>query len=109
MPDLEGAILLIEDVNEHAYRIDRLLTHLINCGIVQRLAGVAIGQFSEPGNGGAKIKPADVLIERLGDLGIPVLGGLSIGHGDANVAVSLGTHARLDADSGTLTVAAAAR
>lgn len=109
MPDLEGAILLIEDVNEAAYRIDRLLTHLRNCGILQRVAGVAVGQFSEPGNGNAVIKPADVLIERLGDLGIPVLGGLSIGHGDRNIAVSLGTFTRLDADSGTLTVAAAAR
>lgn len=109
MPDLEGAILLIEDVNEAAYRIDRLLTHLRNCGILQRLAGVAVGQFTEPGNGNAVIKPADVLIERLGDLGIPVLGGLSIGHGDRNIAVSLGTYARLDADGGTLTVAAAAR
>jgi muramoyltetrapeptide carboxypeptidase len=109
MPDLEGAILLIEDVNEAAYRIDRLLTHLRNCGILQRVGGVAVGQFSEPGNGNAVIKPADVLIERLGDLGIPVLGGLSIGHGDRNIAVSLGTYARLDADSGTLTVAAAAR
>jgi len=109
MPDLEGAILLIEDVNEAAYRIDRLLTHLLNCGILQGVAGVAVGQFSEPGNGNAVIKPADVLIERLGDLGIPVLGGLSIGHGDRNIAVSLGTYARLDADSGTLTVAAAAR
>lgn len=108
MPDLEGAILLIEDVNEAAYRIDRLLTHLRNCGILQRLAGVAVGQFSEPGNGNAAIKPADVLIERLGDLGIPVLGGLSIGHGERNIAVSLGTYARLDADNGTLTVAAAA-
>jgi muramoyltetrapeptide carboxypeptidase len=109
MPDLEGAILLIEDVNEAAYRIDRLLTHLRNCGILQRVGGVAVGQFSEPGNGNAVIKPADVLIERLGDLGVPVLGGLSIGHGDRNIAVSLGTYARLDADSGTLTVAAAAR
>lgn len=109
MPDLEGAILLIEDVNEAAYRIDRLLTHLLNCGILQGVAGVAVGQFSEPGNGNAVIKSADVLIERLGDLGIPVLGGLSIGHGDRNIAVSLGTYARLDAERGTLTVAAAAR
>lgn len=109
MPNLEGAILLIEDVNEPAYRIDRLLTHLLNCGILQRVAGIAVGQFSEPGNGNASIKPADVLIERLGDLGIPVLGGLSIGHGDRNEAVALGTYARLDADNGTLTVAAAAR
>ena len=108
MPDLDGAILLIEDVGELAYRVDRLLTHLLNCGIVQRLAGIAVGQFSEPGHGNNPIKPADVLSERLGSLGIPVLGGLSIGHGTRNVAVALGTHAVLDADAGTLTVGAAA-
>jgi muramoyltetrapeptide carboxypeptidase len=107
LPDLEGAILLLEDVGELPYRVDRMLTHLRNCGILQRVAGVAVGQFSEPGNGGGVIKPADVLIERLGDLGIPVLGGLPIGHGNRNDAVPLGTYARLDADRRTLTVAAA--
>jgi muramoyltetrapeptide carboxypeptidase len=109
MPDLNGAILLIEDVAEAAYRVDRMLTHLRNCGILQRLAGVAVGQFSEPAGAAGQISLADVLNERLGDLGIPLLGGLSIGHGDPNIAVPLGTHAILDADAGTLLVAAACR
>ena len=109
MPDLEGAILLIEDVGELAYRVDRLLTHLGNCGILQGLAAIAVGQFSEPGHGNNAVKPADVLNERLGGLGIPVLGGLSIGHGDCNLAVALGSQALLDANRGTLTVAPAAR
>ena len=65
MPDLEGAILLIEDVGELAYRVDRLLTHLGNCGVLKHLAGIAVGQFSEPGHGNNPIKPADVLTERL--------------------------------------------
>ncbi|TDV71921.1 LD-carboxypeptidase [Pseudomonas sp. LP_7_YM] len=109
MPDLNGAILLIEDVGEMAYRVDRLLTHLGNCGLLRCLAGVAIGQFSEPGHGNNPIKPPAVLTERLGHLGIPVLGGLSIGHGDRNLAVALGSRATLDANTGTLTVSAAAR
>ncbi|MFK3795087.1 LD-carboxypeptidase [Pseudomonas sp. NPDC088444] len=109
MPDLDGAILLIEDVGELAYRVDRLLTHLGNCGLLQRVAGIAVGQFSEPGHGNNPIRPPDVLMERLGSLGIPLLGGLSIGHGDRNLAVALGREATLDADAGTLTVAAAAR
>jgi len=109
MPDLNGAILLIEDVAEAAYRVDRMLTHLRNCGILQRLAGVAVGQFSEPAGAAGQISLADVLNERLGDLGIPLLGGLSIGHGDPNIAVPLGTQAILDADAGTLLVAAACR
>ena len=109
MPDLEGVILLLEDVGELAYRVDRNITHLHNCGILQRLGGIAVGQFSEPGHGNNPIRPPDVLIERLGDLGIPVLGGLSIGHGERNLAVALGSHAVLDTGAGTLTVASAAR
>lgn len=109
MPDLNGAILLIEDVGESAYRIDRMLTHLRNCGILQRLSGVAVGQFSEPAGAAGAVSLTEVLNERLGDLGIPVLGGLSIGHGDPNIAVPLGTHATLDADAGTLLVAPACR
>lgn len=109
MPNLEGAILLIEDVGELAYRVDRLLTHLGNCGILKQLAGIAVGQFSEPGHGNNAIRPPEVLMERLGGLSIPALGGLSIGHGDRNHAVALGSHAVLDADAGTLTVAPATR
>ncbi len=109
MPDLEGAILLIEDVGELAYRVDRLLTHLRNCGILQRVGGIAIGQFSEPGHGNNPVRPPDVLMERLVDLEVPLLGGLPIGHGDRNLAVALGSRATLDADTGILTVAPAAR
>ncbi|RMP84086.1 Muramoyltetrapeptide carboxypeptidase [Pseudomonas syringae pv. actinidiae] len=109
MPDMTGAILLIEEVNEPAYRVDRMLTHLGNCGILARLAGVAVGEFTPAANTGGTISPADVLMERLGSLGIPVLGGLPVGHGDLNQAVPLGTQAILDADAGTLLVSAAAR
>ncbi|WP_116800476.1 LD-carboxypeptidase [Pseudomonas syringae] len=109
MPDLSGAILLIEEVNEPAYRVDRMLTHLGNCGILASLAGIAVGEFTPAANTGRTISPADVLLERLGSLGIPVLGGLPVGHGDLNQAVPLGTQAILDADAGTLLVAAAAR
>lgn len=109
MPDLTGAILLLEEVNEPAYRVDRMLTHLLNCGILQQLAGIALGDFSTPANAAGSITPANVLSERLEGLGIPVLGGLPVGHGQLNQAVPLGSQATLDADEGTLMVAAAAR
>ncbi|RMV90813.1 Muramoyltetrapeptide carboxypeptidase [Pseudomonas caricapapayae] len=109
MPDMAGAILLIEEVNEPAYRVDRMLTHLGNCGILANLAGIAVGEFTPAANTGGTISPADVLLERLGSLGIPVLGGLPVGHGEFNQAVPLGTQAILDADAGTLLVSAAAR
>ncbi|RMT72904.1 Muramoyltetrapeptide carboxypeptidase [Pseudomonas savastanoi pv. nerii] len=54
MPDMTGAILLIEEVNEPAYRVDRMLTHLGNCGILARLAGVAVGEFTPAANTGRR-------------------------------------------------------
>jgi muramoyltetrapeptide carboxypeptidase len=100
-PDLSGAILLIEDVSEEPYRVDRMLTQLLRSGVLAEVAGVAIGQFTECG------EVSGVLAERLGPLGIPVLGGLPVGHGEQHVAVPLGTRAVLDADAGSLTVEAA--
>ncbi|MET0425681.1 MAG: LD-carboxypeptidase, partial [Actinoplanes sp.] len=97
-PDPAGALLLIEDVNEAPYRVDRALVQLDRAGLLDGLAGVAVGQFT--GCGGPAI--VDTLRERLGHRGIPVLGGLPIGHGDHQVAVRLGTPFVLDANAGTL-------
>lgn len=109
MPELSGAILLLEDVGEAPYRIDRMLTHLINSGAIHAVAGVAIGQFSGPKSTAGPVTASSVLLERLSFLQVPILGGLSIGHGDINYAVPLGTKATLDADAGTLLVSAATR
>lgn len=106
LPDLTGAILLIEDVGEYPYRVDRMLTHLRRSGALDQLAGIAVGQFTDCADAWP-VTIADVLTDRLLDLGLPVLGGLPIGHGTQHTAVPLGTHAVLDADTGTLTVAPA--
>ncbi|MEV6635397.1 LD-carboxypeptidase [Actinoplanes sp. NPDC051470] len=104
-PDLTGAILLLEDVNEEPYRVDRSLVQLKRAGWLDNLAGVAVGQFTDCGEPGyAEPSVADVLAEELCSLGVPVLGGLPIGHGAQQVAVGLGVPAVLDADAGTLTV-----
>ena len=104
LPDLTGAVLLLEDVGEAPYRIDRMLTHLRRAGALRGLAGVAVGQFTGCTDGRA-VSAVEVLLERLGDLGVPVLGGLPIGHR----AVPLGPLATLDVSAGTLTVSAAVR
>jgi muramoyltetrapeptide carboxypeptidase len=97
-PDLTGAILLIEEINEAAYRVDRMIVQLRRAGWFDGLSGVAVGSFTAcPGAG-------DVLAEHLNDLDIPVLAGLPIGHGPTQIAVPLGTPAHLDATAGTLTV-----
>lgn len=96
-----GGIAVLEDVDESVYRLDRMLTHLLRSGWFSGVRGVAVGQF--PGCG----SPASLraLVEdRLAPLGVPLLLGLQVGHGDRNLALPFGVPAVLDADAGTLTL-----
>jgi muramoyltetrapeptide carboxypeptidase len=104
MPGLDGAILCIEDhgTAADAAVLDRILHHFIDSGSLAGLNGVAIGDLGGLG------KPAvQVYLERLGALGIPVLGGLPFGHLPDQTCMPLGPSATLDTETGTLTVAAA--
>jgi muramoyltetrapeptide carboxypeptidase len=101
----EGSILLLEEVGEAPYRIDRMLTHLRLSGVLSRVAGVAVGDMvgcQPPREGEQTVE--EVLADRLGDLGVPVLRGLPFGHGRTNLALTLGAEAVLDADERTLIV-----
>jgi muramoyltetrapeptide carboxypeptidase len=93
-----GAIVLFEDVNEEAYRVDRMLTQLLRAGWFDGVAAVALGSWL--GCPGAE----DVVAERLGPLGVPILAGLPFGHGARQRTIPLGVPAALDVDAGTLTV-----
>lgn len=108
LPDLTGAVLLIEEVQEPPYKVDRMLTHLRRAGVLDGLAGVALGQFTDCADGW-DTTVTDVLTDRLADLGVPVLGGLPIGHGPGQLTVPVGPRAVLDASVGTLTVSPAVR
>ncbi len=109
-PDLHGAILFLEDINEDLYRIDRMLAHLRLAGLLDGLAGVAIGQFTDCHRwtpDGALGLDA-VLHTYFGMRGVPVLMGLPIGHIAAQWTVPIGVRAAIDADAGTLTLLEAA-
>ncbi|MDQ3950181.1 MAG: LD-carboxypeptidase [Gemmatimonadota bacterium] len=105
-PDLDGAILVLEDVNEDVYRIDRMLTQLRLSGLLRKCAGIVFGAFTDmPGEPGENIRALDALFEELArDLHIPSFAGAPIGHIDDQWTVPLGAMAELDADAGTLTV-----
>lgn len=105
-PDFRGAILVIEDVSEPPYRIDNMLTQLRLTGRLQRVAGVAFGQFSgtEPLTPEVQGALDAVLEERCADLGVPVMRGLSTGHAGEQVTLPLGLEAEMNADAGTLIV-----
>jgi len=106
LPDLDGAILFLEEVGERPYRIDRLLTHLELAGVFQRVAGVIIGDLvscEEPAESRIASPGAlDVVRERLGRLPIPVVLGAPFGHGERNRALPYGVRVELDAHAGTL-------
>ncbi|MBE1488031.1 S66 peptidase family protein [Plantactinospora soyae] len=107
-PRLSGAILLFEDVDEAAYSVDRMLTQLRRVGALEGIAGVAVGQITNS-SGIPGYDLATVLSDRLGDLGVPVLGGLPLGHGPGQLTVPLGVEATIDAEAGTLVTAPGVR
>jgi muramoyltetrapeptide carboxypeptidase len=105
-PDLDGALLVLEDVNEDLYRIDRMLAHLRMIGALAQLAGVLVGRFTglkRHMNDGA-LGVDDVLDHYFGPLGVPVAIGLPVGHIDDQWTIPLGVRARFDADAGTVSL-----
>ncbi|MEU0880001.1 LD-carboxypeptidase [Lentzea sp. NPDC005914] len=111
LPSLDGAILFLEAPRAVGLgHVDRDLTQLIRSGSLTGLRGVALGRF--PGFEGYVDRGwniVDVLRDRLGTLGVPMIGGIDVGHGDDPLSVPLGPVAELDAEAGTLTVGPAVR
>lgn len=103
-PDLDGAILFLEDVGEDLYRVDRVLSHLRLVGALDRLAGVMIGRFTELERRTADgtLGYDEVLETYFGPLGVPVGYGFPVGHIDDQWTLPLGVRARFDADAGQL-------
>lgn len=101
-PDLDGALLFLEDVGEDLYRVDRSLAQLRLMGALDRLAGVIVGQFTEMRKGTADgaLGFDEVLFTYFGPLQIPIAYGFPIGHVDDQWTLPLGVRARLDADAG---------
>lgn len=81
-PTTKGSLFFIEDIGEDPYRIDRMLTQLLQAWDLRQCAGIALGVFK-----GCEADPDDrsltlreTLTERLGNLGVPVAYGFPIGH-----------------------------
>ncbi|WNG15268.1 LD-carboxypeptidase [Cystobacter fuscus] len=103
LPPLDGAILLLEDVGEKPYRLDRMWTHLRLAGVFERVRGIVLGQFTDCENKDAPYSSADVLRSLAEETGLPCAAGFPIGHDTPNYPVALGTHVRLDAGAALLT------
>jgi muramoyltetrapeptide carboxypeptidase len=92
----EGRIVLLEDVGEAPYRIDRMLTQLLQAGCLDGAAGFALGSWVDCGDS------LPVLVERLAPLGVPIIAGLPVGHGSPQFSVWLGADGAIDTESCSL-------
>jgi muramoyltetrapeptide carboxypeptidase len=101
LPELDGALLFLEDIDEAPYRVDRMLTHLRLSGLLDHVAGVVLGDFHVAGAALASEHPPmhRVLAERLCDLEVPVACGFPFGHRPGAWTLPFGGRARLEVDA----------
>jgi len=93
LPSFKGKLLFIEEKGEPLYRIDRMLTHLLLSGELEKCAGFMVGTFEECGDPASVMK---LVRERCSRLNMPIVSGLPLGHGEQNVPLPIGVKAVLD-------------
>lgn len=99
MPPLSGAILVLEEVGEYPYRVDRMFAQLRNAGILKNLAGMLLGQFTEcePKDPAQPHLNVEYLLKEYAQMVEgPVLGNLLYGHIPKKLTVPFGLRATVD-------------
>ena len=107
LPDFDGAILFLEDVDEAEYRIDRMLTQLSLAGILGKVAGVVFGQCTSctaQGSSTVGFTLSQVLEQHLAPLGVPAFQGALFGHVANQFSLPVGVPAEIDAEAGTIRI-----
>jgi muramoyltetrapeptide carboxypeptidase len=104
LPEWEGCVLFLEDVDEAPYRVDRMLTQLRLAGILQKARAVVFGTCTrcDPGEGFGSLTITDVLHDHLAPLGVPAWRGAMIGHLDRQFTLPIGIEVEVDASAGTI-------
>ena len=105
-PSFKNKIAFIEDVGEQPYRIDRMLTQLLQATDLHQAAGIALGVFFDckPKSDSPSLTLEETLRDRLGNLNIPVMYGIPFGHVAYQATLPYGIEAELNVESGTLTL-----
>ena len=99
--------MVIEDVDVPPHRVDAMLTHLLNSGALDGVAGIVVGEMTRTDEktddsiGGTSWRT--IVEERLKPLGVPMVIDFPFGHAKNMLTLGLGVRAELDADAGTLT------
>ena len=100
LPQIEQGILFLEDINEHPFRIERMLLQLLHAGILQKQQAIVLGDFS-----GGRLSAYDngfdldaVVIQLRSRITVPIVTGLQFGHLPDKVTLPVGAQATLKAD-----------
>ena len=103
-PPFKGAILILEDINEFIYRVDRMLSTLKIAGVLDQLTGVVLGAFTncEPGEGFGTLTLDEVFDDYFKPLNIPVYRGAQFGHIKKKFTLPIGLPVEMDAGAGTV-------
>lgn len=103
MPKIENGILVLEDINEHPFRVERMLLQLYHAGILPRQKAIILGSFSgsTPNDYDAGYNLESVYAFLRSRLSIPLITGLDFGHEQRTVTLPLGAHAILNTREGT--------
>lgn len=104
VPDFDGAILFLEDVNEEVYRVDRMMTQLGLAGLLSGLSGFVFGRCSrcEPGTSYGSLTLEEVLDDHVKPLGIPAYRGAMVGHIKSQFTLPVGVEAEIDGGEGVI-------
>lgn len=104
--DFEGAILIIEDIDEAVYRVDRMMRQLLLAGALGKCAAIVAGDFRPPAGETSEGNRSvdEVIAEAAEEAGIPCLAGAPFGHIDDQWTIPLGALAELDTEARSLHV-----
>ncbi|MEW6673439.1 MAG: LD-carboxypeptidase [Thermodesulfobacteriota bacterium] len=98
-PVLKKHVLILEEINEAPYRLDRMLTQMKLAGCFNGLAGLVLGTFKNCGN---RKDVYEIAADIFRDGDFPILAGFSFGHVRGNPTVPIGVKATLDTDANLL-------
>jgi len=104
-PRMSNPILLLEEIDERPYRIDRMMQQLLLAGALSRAAGVVLGSFVDckPAKGKPSLTLRQVFLDTFAGLNYPVLEGVRYGHVKNSLTMPLGVRVRLNASRGEIT------
>jgi len=99
-PDPKSKILIVEEIDEHLYKVDRMFTHLKRAGILEKIAGLVIGHMTALKDSDLRFGETveDIVLNKVSEFGYPVAFKFPIGHESPNLAWRHGSLMTLTVD-----------